>query len=38
MIATDDYGINEFGEAQNIPRNAVIVSRYFIKKGENNGK
>lgn len=31
MVAIDDYGINEFGETQNIPRNAVIVSRYFIK-------
>ena len=34
MIAIDDYGINEFGEAQNIPRNAVIVSRYFFNNNE----
>lgn len=39
VVAIDDYGINEFGEAQNIPRNAVIVSRYFIKiKGKEMEK
>lgn len=32
VVAIDDYGINEFGETQNIPRNAVIVPRYFIKQ------